>query len=310
MERIRLGFLVVTLVLAGCTKGSGVGDSVAGLEKEASASIAAGTKQSVENRALVELLREELNRNTARIVELEGAVKGCEEKRRAAETRAAELESKLTGFENPAEFRTQKLSIVNMKGKAVLTVDVLEGKASVTLTEGDKTVGPVALEPVLSLLKVVGDGDISSLGSMSGLMPKKRSLPGSGPVPEDYKSWIRKKGKHEYLVVRSKMDEQLSDMGSLARQARIVPSYKDGAYRGFKLISVRARSIYRALGFRSGDVIMKVNGLEMDTPARAVGVFEMVKSGNLMEVEVRRTGKEYLFVYRSVDELPAEPTEE
>jgi len=54
---------------------------------------------------------------------------------------------------------------------------------------------------------------------------------------------------------------------------------------------VRPGSLYRAIGIRSGDVITSVNGTKIDSPNKALELFEQLKNSSNISVEIERRGQ-------------------
>lgn len=102
---------------------------------------------------------------------------------------------------------------------------------------------------------------------------------------------VTKTGAYNYNIDRKMLDAQLQDLPKLQSQARVVPHYRDNQYQGFKLVGVRPGSLYRAIGIRSGDVITAVNGNKIDSPNKALELFEQLKSSSNINVEIERRGQ-------------------
>lgn len=95
-----------------------------------------------------------------------------------------------------------------------------------------------------------------------------------------------------YVIPRDEIDKQLSNLNSIATQARIVPSFKNGVANGFKLFSIRPGSIYSKIGIQNGDVIRKINGYEINSPDKALEVYSKLKEASKIEIELERRGKQ------------------
>ncbi len=113
----------------------------------------------------------------------------------------------------------------------------------------------------------------------------------------DYADGIKKVSMYEYDIDRSMLEEQLADLSQLGREARVVPNYRDGQYQGFKLIGVRPGSMYRALGIRSGDIIQRVNGQAIDSPNKAIQLFEQLRTQERIELDIERRGQSRTLSY-------------
>jgi hypothetical protein len=111
---------------------------------------------------------------------------------------------------------------------------------------------------------------------------------------------ISQKSAWEYQIDRAFLDEQLQDMGKLTRDARVIPNYdrESGTYKGFKLIGVRPNSMYRSLGIKSGDVILNVNGDPIDSPTKALELFNKLQTSNSINMDIKRRGKTETLIYK------------
>jgi len=86
------------------------------------------------------------------------------------------------------------------------------------------------------------------------------------------------------------LDEALEDMTELTSGAKVVPNIVGGKYRGFRLVGVRPNSMYRAIGFQSGDTIQRINGMDIDNPAKALQLFEQLRNANKVDIDLKRRG--------------------
>ena len=111
------------------------------------------------------------------------------------------------------------------------------------------------------------------------------------PGRKDYSQGVKKTGAYDYEIDRAMLDEQLQDLTALGTQARIVPNYRSGKYEGFKLEGVRPGSLYRAIGIRSGDVIKTINGKPIDSPNKAIELFDRLKASSNIALEIERRGQ-------------------
>lgn len=115
-----------------------------------------------------------------------------------------------------------------------------------------------------------------------------------------YRSMVKKTGAYSYQIDGDDLRSELKDLSKLGKQARVVPNYKGGRYEGFKLVGVRPGSLYRNLGIRSGDVIKAVNGRAINSPNKALELYEQLKSSSQVEVEIMRRGRPQTLSY-SID---------
>ncbi len=113
-----------------------------------------------------------------------------------------------------------------------------------------------------------------------------------------FKEGITRESSNSYKITKALIEEQLQDLNKLGTQARIIPHYKDGKANGFKLVGIRPGSLYSHIGIRSGDVIRGVNGMEINSPTKALQAFEKFKSESEVDLEVTRRGQKKVIHYK------------
>jgi general secretion pathway protein C len=111
--------------------------------------------------------------------------------------------------------------------------------------------------------------------------------PAAGIPPDG----IRKTSDNKYDVKKSVLDGTLSNLNSVATQARIVPSFKNGVANGFKVFSIQPNSFYSAIGVENGDVIQKINGYEINSPDKALEIYQKLREARHVTVDVERNGQ-------------------
>jgi general secretion pathway protein C len=183
---------------------------------------------------------------------------------------------------------------------------------------GESLKGETRVEEITRRLIRATDGTVKYLWQgkeEEGEQPtglRKPTIPGRplAPTPEPTMSdaggddaviqGITKAGPFEYHIDRALIDEQLQDLTKLGRQARVIPNYDrdSGGYKGFKLIGVRPNSLYRGIGIRSGDVIMQVNGEELNSPSKALELFTKLQTSNQISLDIKRRGKNETLIYK------------
>ncbi|RKG79231.1 general secretion pathway protein GspC [Corallococcus sp. CA049B] len=101
---------------------------------------------------------------------------------------------------------------------------------------------------------------------------------------------IRETGPDTYAVPREDVTEALTHLPELSMQARVVPAFKDGRPVGFKLFSIRQESFFARLGLSNGDVLQRINGLDLDSPDKALEAFTTLRDARRIELQIERGG--------------------
>ncbi|HET9595604.1 MAG TPA: type II secretion system protein GspC [Anaeromyxobacteraceae bacterium] len=102
---------------------------------------------------------------------------------------------------------------------------------------------------------------------------------------------VKKLENNKYEIKRTYIDNALGNLNNIATQARIVPSFKNGVANGFKLFSIQPGSLYSAIGVENGDVIQRINGYEMNSPDKALEVYQKLKDASHITIELERNGQ-------------------
>ncbi|NJL59255.1 MAG: PDZ domain-containing protein [Desulfobacteraceae bacterium] len=91
---------------------------------------------------------------------------------------------------------------------------------------------------------------------------------------------------------RSDIQESISDMNNLMKQARIRPHFTDGKPDGLTVTGVRPDSIFTKLGLQSGDIITGVDGREIQSVDDALRLYQSLKSSSNVSVQIKRRGEQ------------------
>jgi general secretion pathway protein C len=118
------------------------------------------------------------------------------------------------------------------------------------------------------------------------------------PPAEDLAKNVKKLSGNQYEIPKGDIDNVLSNMNSLATQARIVPNFTNGKADGFKLFSIRPGSLYAKIGIENGDVISRINGYEMNSPDKALEIYSKLKDAQSITVDLVRGGKTQTLSYQ------------
>ena len=113
-------------------------------------------------------------------------------------------------------------------------------------------------------------------------------------------------------LLRSQLNQLLSNPDLLARKMRVVPAFSEGQQTGFKLYGIRASSFPRMLGFKNGDLIRSVNGRALNSLDEAMASYATLRNASEVELEIERKGQPRRLQIVFVDALagiPAQPSD-
>ncbi|HUT70445.1 MAG TPA: type II secretion system protein N [Desulfatiglandales bacterium] len=100
------------------------------------------------------------------------------------------------------------------------------------------------------------------------------------------------------MVKRSEVDESLKDVHQLLSQVRIRPHFTDGVADGLAVSNIKPDSIFARMGLRNGDIVQGLNGRNIQTPDDVMEVYQRLKSGSRVTVQVMRDGEEKIINYQ------------
>jgi general secretion pathway protein C len=108
---------------------------------------------------------------------------------------------------------------------------------------------------------------------------------------------VRKVGDNNYVMDRREVEGVLQDFNKLLTQIRVVPHFADGEPDGFKVFNIRPGSLFASLGMVNGDIIKRVNGLDITGPEQALQMFQQLRDENQVTVDLERFRKNITLQY-------------
>lgn len=104
---------------------------------------------------------------------------------------------------------------------------------------------------------------------------------------------VKVTGQNRFEVNRADVLKYTSDMASVLQQAAMQPRRNaNGEIECFKFLAIQPGSIYTQLGFQVGDCLKGVNGEKIDSPAKAMEMYNALKTSNSIKIQVERDGRD------------------
>jgi len=119
--------------------------------------------------------------------------------------------------------------------------------------------------------------------------PKKK--PNSRAIPGAEDAINCDESGNQCTIERAFVEKLLKNPMALAKQARVIPSIKDGENRGFKFYGIRKGSLPRLLNLKNGDLLTSVNGTDLKTVDQAMGLYTKLRNASHLSVTIDRNGK-------------------
>ncbi len=121
----------------------------------------------------------------------------------------------------------------------------------------------------------------------------------AGTFEQRLNDGVRRNPDGSYDIDRGLIQEVANNQRLLEQQApRVNPVYDGGRPAGFQLQGIRSGSMFSQIGIRNGDVLVSVDGTDIDSPQRAAELYDSLIQNNSVEVVVRRRGREQTLRYQ------------
>ncbi len=212
-------------------------------------------------------------RNLFRIKE-KPAIEKIEEKVDIAELKKTELKLKLWGTVTGQTSETYAvIEDTKLRKQTLYRINDTIQNAVVKEIHREKVILDVdGTYEVLEMEKLVGASSSSS---------RKASSPRQNNTPTQTNITLK----------RDKINTAVNDLNTLMKQIRIRPHFKDGNPDGLTISGIRSKSIFSEMGLRNGDVIVGVDGNNIESVDDALKLYENLQSATGVQVQVRRKGQ-------------------
>ncbi len=112
----------------------------------------------------------------------------------------------------------------------------------------------------------------------------------SEAAPKEEETLIRKEAAGKFTVDQREINSALENLDKLYTEIRAVPNFANGKVSGMKILSVKRGSIFAKLGMRRGDVLKRINGMELDVK-RGFEIFNTLKDEKSITLDLIRQGQ-------------------
>ena len=162
--------------------------------------------------------------------------------------------------------------------------DIIEKQAEIMEIERRKIIFLNQNNNLLEFLKIP-ENKTSPLAYTS---PKKITLNKPSPV---------KQAGQAFKMKRSQVNKYMKKLPEILQQARMVPNKvtRNGEVfmEGFRFASIKKDSIYEDLGFKIGDVITEVEGVEVNSPEKALELYSKFQTNSRIQMVVNGQQRTY-----------------
>jgi len=108
---------------------------------------------------------------------------------------------------------------------------------------------------------------------------------------------IRSVGENRYAVARAEVEKARANIGELLKQARMEPYVVNGSTAGFVVKMIKPDTLLSQLGLQLGDIVKQVNGVELNSPEKALQVFQQLREARRLTIDLTRNGQPVTLQY-------------
>ena len=99
------------------------------------------------------------------------------------------------------------------------------------------------------------------------------------------------------VVDRREVEQAMNDLPKLLSQARAVPNTVNGAINGFRLDYIAPTSFYEKIGVQAGDVLQRVNGVDIRDPSTMLNLLQQLKNEQTVKLDLVRNNQRSTITY-------------
>ena len=178
---------------------------------------------------------------------------------------------------------------------------ILVNRELYLLRLGDELPGGGILEEVRrsEIVVVLGDGGrqivpLQEGESTTALSPQVRP-PQARSASSPYQ--VESLGDNRWRIPSSEAQRARDNLNALLKTARMTPNIVDGRTEGFQVVTVQPRSLLAQMGLRPRDVLRQINGVELDSPEKALQIFYQLREARSLSLSLERNGEPLTFDY-------------
>lgn len=173
-----------------------------------------------------------------------------------------------------------------------------------------KSVATIELKNANKILPFIPNDDMEGLGTMVKIERKKAIFRNANNHRLEYieikeensvsfetskkttasGAEIKQEGNN-FTLKRGDLDKLLNNLPEYLQQARAVPHAPNGKIEGFIILDIMPGSIFEKLGVQKNDVIKGVNGRPVDSPAKALELYNELKGASNIALDLERGGQ-------------------
>jgi general secretion pathway protein C len=202
------------------------------------------------------------------------------------------------GNDNPAATTRADLKLFGTVVAGELSQALLEVNKELKIYHlGDKIAGSGTLEEVLRNQVKIKNRDQSlttlilyeqapkAAGGETASSPAANKVNGK-PANNVGDVDIREVGENRWMISQSTIESVRENFAAQLRLAQMQPRIVAGKTDGFLIQRINPRSLLAKLGLQRGDVVIDVNNIKLDSPEKALQIFQQLREARQISLAV------------------------
>lgn len=99
------------------------------------------------------------------------------------------------------------------------------------------------------------------------------------------------------VIDRREVELAMNDLPKLLTQARAVPNMVNGTLNGFRIDYMAPASFYEKIGVQTGDVLQRVNGVDIRDPSTVLSLLQQLKNEQVVKLDIVRNDQRSTITY-------------
>ena len=99
------------------------------------------------------------------------------------------------------------------------------------------------------------------------------------------------------VIDRREVELAMNDLPKLLTQARAVPNMVNGTLNGFRIDYMAPASFYEKIGVQTGDVLQRVNGVDIRDPSTILNLLQQLKNEQVVKLDIVRNDQRSTITY-------------
>lgn len=108
---------------------------------------------------------------------------------------------------------------------------------------------------------------------------------------------VNRIGEHSFSLDEETVTQLTGNINQFMTQVRIIPYFEGNQSAGYRLAAMRPGSAFDQLGFRGGDIIQRVNNVDLTSPEKMYTIFQNLKDEKRVTVDILRQGQKSTLTY-------------